>query len=232
MQIKVKDTRMHKTGWENPVSKRDEEVPVADAKLVLVECKPEEALIYLPVWKYEENKLRLFDIKDVHPSAIYKAYKPILISETEKVEEGNWVLGKDNTIFQWKTSFPLPNKTVFKILALPEHFSPKHLQAMVDGKLKEGKVAVETEYVAKSSEEIELSLKNKENFFYEVIKLNSSKHITLHKVEEKMYTTTEVLNLLSKFAEEHICVHCDEPWDFHIDNPNKVLRKWFEQNAS
>lgn len=36
----------------------------------------------------------------------------------------------------------------FKILALPEHFSPRHLQAIVDGKLKDGdKVLLEVEEI-------------------------------------------------------------------------------------
>lgn len=70
--------------------------------------------------------------------------KPIIISETEKIEVDDWGYGMDG-LFEYKGSVNidggrLPNK----VLALPEHFSPKHLQAIADGKLKDGdKVYVE-----------------------------------------------------------------------------------------
>src|SRR3972149_2891570 len=63
-----------------------------------------------------------------------------------------------------------------KILALPEHFSPKHLQAIVDGKM-----LVECD-----------KMWNEIDGEYKVIKLNQSNHITLHKIEEKMYTREEL----------------------------------------
>ena len=81
---------------------------------------------------------------------------PIIISETEEIIEGDKALYKDSfgyLIFTLKTkdadrywweegSCSRVENEVYKILALPEHFSDKHLQAIVDGKVKEGKVLV------------------------------------------------------------------------------------------
>lgn len=79
----------------------------------------------------------------------YKKVKAYIISETEKIEKGDKVLyansiydviridehnrpivmseGEESQLATWD-----------KILALPEHFSNKHLQAIVDGKMKDG----------------------------------------------------------------------------------------------
>lgn len=75
---------------------------------------------------------------------------PIIISETEEIEVGDWVYNKvskhsstDSHIYQITKRKQLHNSNQSKILALPEHFSDKHLQAIVDGKMKdEDKVLV------------------------------------------------------------------------------------------
>lgn len=148
-------------------------VLVADAELVLVECKPEEALIVFG--KPNQN------------------LKPILISRTEKIEVGGWVYVPDSyekimKVGDGQLEISLSRilnpdeedpKEVFKILALPEHFSPEHLQMIVDGKLS-GKVVVECEQHNPSIQNIladDGTMK---------IKLNP--HITIYPVEEKMYT--------------------------------------------
>ncbi len=104
---------------------------------------------------------------------------------------------------------------MFKILALPEHFSPEQLQMIVDGKLKNGdKVLIECDYWP--------DIRDDKYPGQYVIKLNSSNHITLHKVEEKMYTLDQVVAL----AKHICCKHCDEAdaWD------NNTVTEWFEQN--
>lgn len=78
----------------------------------------------------------------------YNKVKPILISETEEIKEGDWVYGKrdfksSKELFQISGRDEMSQKHKFnKVLALPEHFSNKHLQAIVDSKMKEGEVLV------------------------------------------------------------------------------------------
>jgi hypothetical protein len=76
---------------------------------------------------------------------------PIIISETEKILAGDkcLMIDKSSSLYgQIDTHIGTHerNDQWAKILALPEQFSPKHLQAMVDGKLKDGdEVYVECE---------------------------------------------------------------------------------------
>lgn len=113
-----------------------------------------------------ESKLLLFGQHElnVHGRAITKGnqvaeIKTIIISETETPEIGDWVyhtsrmqifkvhhFGESNgsKTFIPEDSLGLPSDEEMlvidchKILALPEHFSDKHLQAIVDGKMKDG----------------------------------------------------------------------------------------------
>lgn len=203
-QSKVTQTRMHKI---HQISKQFEDksytdigykVPVAEGKLVLL------------------NGGRIFGANDFEE--MRKAIKPIIISETEKIEEGDQFLlnddhpqgrirtcyriTKNNSLWNGKDWDTLKGDHYFidptpeqgagfvteleckKILALPENFSPKHLQAIVDGKTKDGdKVLVEC---------VGFNYPHQERDFvdhYE-IKLNSEQHITLHKVEVKTIELT------------------------------------------
>jgi len=65
------------------------------------------------------------------------AYKNYIISETEPLKFGDWVYNSKS-----KEIYQIPDEPFVeyehKILALPEHFSDKHLQAIADGKLKDG----------------------------------------------------------------------------------------------
>lgn len=72
--------------------------------------------------------------------------KPIVISESEKIEVGDLFYDKyHGTIHQYNGTQVIAEKYNFKILALTEHFSPQQLQMIVDGKLKEGKCLLECE---------------------------------------------------------------------------------------
>ena len=65
--------------------------------------------------------------------------RPIIISETEEIKEGDKVVHlDDNYIFTSNENESKVHKKAKKILSLPEHFSEKHLQAIVDGKMKDG----------------------------------------------------------------------------------------------
>jgi hypothetical protein len=203
MQIKVQNTRMHKPtsayGWKITF-----EVPVADAQLIILSTQES---------KWWDTCL---------PSERAQVIQPILISLTEKI-------GRNELFYRNDTHEILQNDFIphsdnyydgcFKVLALREHFSPKHLQAILDGKMKEGdKVLVECTLlqdngVDKYGEATIIGV--------EIIKLNSSNHITLHKIEEKMYTREEVKDAaLFTFGKDYLSI-----------TENNRLNKWFEQNV-
>lgn len=213
--IKVKETKNHRAGKLNwSADNRElifEEaiVPVAEAKLVLIECKSEEALFYI-VHDFQDKKFDRILLYHEQVKGLGKYYKPILISETEGIEKHDSFLNlKSNRIFVNDMGLEISNETEKKIITLPEHFSPKLLQDIVDGKLKEGdRVLVECE-VDRDDErnwykdvpsgkywEDEPAVPNKDNLYsnakYHQIKLNSSGHITLHKLEEKMYSEEQL----------------------------------------
>lgn len=69
---------------------------------------------------------------------------PIIISETEYIKVGDLVYYcTTNEIEEANSEQAIDTDVCKKVLALPEHFSDKHLQAIVDGKMKEGKVLIE-----------------------------------------------------------------------------------------
>src|SRR5689334_15124654 len=109
MQIKVKDTKMHIIRGNNPhIEAEIGTVLVTEAKLVLIECniKSGEGILFF--------------------SKEHKSFKPILISETEKIEVGDWVYQNrgngDVEIFQIKNEYQIARDIQKKTLALPEHF--------------------------------------------------------------------------------------------------------------
>ncbi len=160
MEIKVKDTRMHTlvSHYTQPDSHgptvKFNSIPVAEAKLVLVKCKRELSSLYVL-----DSKILPYFPNDQGPiKGIGKYYKPILISETEKIEVGDQVFVNDlphdpPSIFPvikveeghsgvhgkiWISNNDyIVLSLCKKILALPEHFSSKHLQMIVDGELKD-----------------------------------------------------------------------------------------------
>ena len=212
IMIKVENTRMHKAMIQAVMDIRngtEKFIPIADAELVLVECKPEEALLF----KYRNTStLHLLPRKGMLIKGLVDYLKTILISRTEKIEEGDWYceIFMDNKAIKLATA-PKEPQWVKKVLALSEHFSPKHLQAIVDGKLKEGKVLVECEIVVENSH-------YNANYKQPWIKLNSSNHITLHKIEEKMYTREELQEYLYELG-------------FWCGNVTKdSVKEWFETN--
>jgi hypothetical protein len=220
MQIKVTDTKMHSYKFKenedtNYYRVGVNVVPVTEGKLILVECTYKEGLL----WKRNIDD-KFFNLATGvavgKTNNIY--YKPIIISETEKIEVGDWYLHynsgtKEYTLFRADSIFengnnpndidlrgnilPYGNK---KVLALPEHFSPKHLQAIVDGKMKDGdKVLIECENIGYYSHNDDKTIPLDKG-----IKLNSSNHIILHKIEEKMYNEKDVILIVSKFIRKEL----------------------------
>lgn len=136
MTTKVKNTVSHKTSQEDVV--------LVKGKLIIL-CKDK------PI--YYNSRL-------ISERAAY--LKPIIILETEEIKVGDKYYSEyHNSIINCNypnhaigLNMQLKDKTIGdngkrlilgKILSLPKHFSPKHLQAIVDGKLKDGdEVLVET----------------------------------------------------------------------------------------
>ena len=192
---------------------------ITDAKLVLVE-EPNPNRKEHTLWRNKNGQLLL-----THSSSTdLVALKPILISETEKIEVGDWYYYPyKHQVNQCKglNGKALVDPSCRKILALPEHFSPKHLQAIVDGKLKDGdKILVECE-------KPEYNEWRKEEVFVDWFKIKLNPHITIYHsttladVEEKMYTREEVINLIEDYRQT---IHNYGTWTY---SP----KLWFEQNV-
>ena len=208
-----------------------DDVLVTDAELVLVKCNSSKEANF---W------LKLND----------KFLKPILISRTEKIEEGDWILTKLNQIIKaGKNIVDLKEGGCIKILALPEHFSPEQLQMIVDGKLKEGKCLVECDggyvnpewnpaYIKLNPhitiypveeridvEELQATLKRR----CEKIAKQDKEIVKLMKQVEEMYTREEMIINAFKFYSE-MSVKMGVPFRLISENrDNAVL--WFEQNV-
>ena len=258
MQIKVIDTKMHQIIVPNWNGKK--EVPVSEGKLVLVE---ERGIHDFRSPNDGGTQLKGFHVR---LSGLY--WKPIIISETEKTEVGDKVLvdnrdrKTDPVNYSIETVEVVTNGWIFtkeqpglgqnpdwtkKILALPEHFSPKHLQAIVDGKMKDGdKVLVECiqafrkstkdykdkDYIWLDNEVVEVVSKSEQFDVSRLnqIKLNSSNHIMLHKVEEKMYTREE-LGSISFKAMMHGIRNSKPEMIKYPSIGVGFFDEWFEQNV-
>lgn len=241
-QIKVNDTRMHKirTGrrlmYNLPPSKDADEVPVVEGKLVLIEENKEaqdgELVMVHAAFNHISNRDTYWIYKKP-PCPMpywggnietYVVVKPIIISETEKIEKGDWIWIEGmlvNYIHALSLSAISGQGYRYKVLVLPEQFSPKQIQAIIDSKMKDGdKVLVECIHKGDYDEYLGHGDKDAR------IALNSQGHVTLHKVEEKMYTREEVYDfILNALAQYRIILETGDVWR------NWDTDKWFEQNV-
>ena len=81
-------------------------------------------------------------------------YIPIIISETEELNVGDLYYSNTFKLIQQAMALPLAMKDAKKILALPEQLSPKILQDIVEGNLKDGdEVYLECEDITFPNEE-------------------------------------------------------------------------------
>lgn len=216
--IKVKHTKIWNT------------IPVAEAKLVLVPIE-RGRMMYLTHHSDGEIEFNIQPnddafVKSTSHGITIQPFKPILISETEEIE----AIFAHGQIHKPDPSYRAITNSAKKILALPEHFSPEQLQMIVDGRLKDGdKVLVECEkyYYSKKSE----VGGHDHNYFSYQIKLNSSNHITLHKVEERMYTREEVSALTHKLLTEHNNSLPDVYSQMDKEELDEYHKEWFEQNV-
>ncbi len=240
MNIKIEHTKTHKTTTYNNKTfggiLMEVNTLVTDAELILVECNPKQGDVFIT--SNEMAKKLPFNADKNVP------FKPILISITEKITTnvgktmGDWCY---NSLY--KKVFQMNGDITdydFKILALPEHFSPKLLQDIVDGKLKGGKCLVE----CIQEEPIPMTYKgvdSRGDYLYycpkcghggsymgtgqvhcykdecrpTTIKLNP--HITIYNVERKTYTFEDMDEIRRRAI------------DFGASSLS--LNKWFEQNV-
>lgn len=215
--IKVEHTKLHLANDLDSMHRI-----VADAELVLVKCNKHDA-----------------SLRKVHGEGQYwlllnpngwlnddEFFKPILVSRTEKIEDGDWVY--DEFVKNVPTNEGLISQATgehfeegkfhdgyhFKILALPEHFSPSQLQDIVDGKLKEGKCLVECEWTGG------VYCAGVQTNSYQ-IKLNP--HITLYPVEKKMYTIEDMFSYIGLWIQKDVV---------RTGIASQIaFEKWFEQNV-
>lgn len=240
--IKVTDTRIHKRSQfkDHPdtiIPGYYTEVPVAEAKLVFFGrnqcdgCNAQKPIVNGNHKMGDEGKY-----VNLQGCTKMQYLRPILISETEKIEKGDKFLmtveshrlynriltcekvGETGCYIEEEDDF------IFycngkKIIALPEHFSPKLLQDIVDGKLKEGdRVLVECIHKGDYDEYLGHGDKKAE------VKLSSSGHITLHKLEDKRYRDLEEAFLAGYW------LHLD-PDNNDLSTRKRKFKEWFDKNV-
>jgi hypothetical protein len=154
------------------------------------------------------------------------ASKALIISETEEIEEGNNIYTFEESDFPNMSKcinlkrFNLGDPKAWrKVLVLSEQFSPKHLQAIVDQKLKDGdEVYVECYKVLNTD-----IIKGKDfnNYILKPIKLFPVKK------EEKLYTKEEVKVKFLEFVKD-----CDYNEDLlcNYEGDYRDLDKWIKDN--
>jgi hypothetical protein len=214
--IKIEHTYKHKILLpQHHDFDREISVLVTDAELVLVECKPEEAILS-KYWTDQGVEHTLLT-SSIAPEllTLCKHFKPILISRTEKPEEGQYTINPDGFIdvfgYDYRACYTREQiDNCRKILALPEHFSQQSLQDIVEGKLKEGKCLVECNAGYVNPE-----------WNPATIKLNP--HITIYPVEEKMIS----IDLLRKAWGAGYCSALNNAKNIK----GLTFSEWFDQHV-
>lgn len=199
---------------------------VAKGKLVLLgnlddtcKCKnPEESHQYACGWVIRGNKIYLNG----------NEIKPIIISETEKIEVGwkGWAYKKDveGELFKHFYTTNTWYNDAKVVLVLPEQFTKAHLQAIIDGKMKDGdEVYVECEEKESYSNDNGSSIPSRFSYYQ-----GKSYQVALHLPEPghvKLFSVKK-----------------EESWDdifelaFYDSNPDnytgkmQYLVKWLKEN--
>lgn len=170
----------------------------------------------------------------------HNEYIPIIISETEKIEVG------DNSYFmlhsavdpeieigmsiikvnvQFQADALNKSENAYKILSLQEYFSPKHLQAIVDGKLKDyDDVYVQCINIVHPEWDKPVGTEWHES----IIKIIDN-HIKLFHVKQETFTKDELY---------WACIKCVELYEVEnqvidskrIKTPSEVVESWLSKN--
>jgi hypothetical protein len=140
-------------------------VPVADAKLILMECDWQEAMFYEhQTVPFEKEFMLFFPVHGKVNNNKGKYFKPLIISTVENPKAGDLVLNSVNNKIStviaddiymneeigrgefrkspWCTLSAALSYKHPKILALPEQFSEDDLKCIVEGKIRD-KVLIE-----------------------------------------------------------------------------------------
>lgn len=150
--------------------------------------------------------------------------KPILISETEEIEIGDTIYNSHtgDILKGWTNDHV--NDWWYKVLALPEYFSDKHLQAIVDGKMEEGEVLVKCEVM----EEPVTDGQWRKYTEYK-IHLDQQNRVTLFPAKQSVqqgvdnYISDKYLGDNSKYNGEEIII-------YHAERAFKAGAEWAKKN--
>lgn len=219
-QVKVTKTETYKDSQGEHI--------VCKGKLVLIRIKGEEAfnipnnIVHgIPNCKLTRH-IPAFGIGDY--------YKPIIISETETIEKYDFVYNDEyKTIYQWIKNADIKFDKIIakKIIALPEQFSSKHLQAIIDGKLKDGDdVYVECTNIVHPEWDKPIGTE-----WHETILKMFDKHIKLFPIKKEQTTFT-------KDELYWACIKCVELYEAEnqvIDSkrfktPTNIVESWLSKN--
>jgi hypothetical protein len=159
--------------------------------------------------------------------------KPVIVSETERIEVGDKAIHTNPDYAKdWEIIECTENNRVSiqehwnKVLALPEHFTPKQLQAIVDGDMKDGErlyIVCDLKYSG-WEEDFDSKLDKDDR----VVCLDQGNHITIHKAkQELMYTKDD----LYKVA-ELIGKSCAEAKNYSAHYMKKEVDEWIQNNKS
>lgn len=226
-QVKVEKTEIYKDSQKG-------DTIVCRGKLVLKPSK-EKSVLYGVQNKVENGKWLYFFTTNETSDVVkgdYKWIQPIIISETEDIDDGDDMLQAESIIVNVRRPYVIMDYDK-KILAFPENFSPKQLTAIVDGKLKDGDVVL-VECQEKDFSDIT---------HYDVInivKLNKDNHITLMPAK-KEFTKAEQEAIrrfqngekwsCSSFIDEDTIVagygqldHKSNPYDFEFPLPTVYIK--------
>jgi len=134
----------------------------------------------------EDNALYIN--KKKQQSSYWQYYKIIQVFKIDKYSNNDISIKTiDNSPAGSKCS--CQHYELVKILALPEHFSSKHLQAIIDGKLKDGdELFVECELIENKS--------NRTQDYYQIALFIPNTHIKLFPIK-KEETWDEAMRILS-----------------------------------
>lgn len=237
----VKKVQKHKNSY-------GKEVIVTEGRISLIETKesPIRGKLCKTYFKDGSSGYHIADNLDCNIteySTVEKSFlvNPVIISEDEEVETGDGFL-HENSICTFaelerssrylgcytpENGWVYEEKIKNKIISLPQNFSPKHLQAIVDGKIKDGDTVL-----LECQELIPLTIKG-DGLIKEVteepkgyfIKLNDKNQITIHPaVKEK----NNKINL----SKEELLDFCERYHRIRKMRPVKESDAWFEKNVS
>ncbi len=195
-QVKVKETSVHTSSYGNYV--------VCEGVLRLIKSNVEDSVFYKDgIGLMKNNGCDMFGTGEY--------LKPVIISKTEEIKDEDSILHKEEILTVSKnrghylsiyefTHIDVRADLCNKILVKSDNFSPKQLQAILDGKLKDGmNVLVECEGC--EVDYVTSVWSPKGSYIGKQIKLDSNNHIKLFGMPNKEESLSDRLfKLANDFA--------------------------------